>query len=162
MVLDEDERILNFEFSGLNNQSFYDYGHYVQCPEEMMQIVESHKKLTVQVFYLPIRANQRKVTEDNIELMDTRHSPIACFKEGAFLIVLYKKKLVCYQIEEYLGLDQEVGFDQMIRTRMDMKFIEIELYLESECYSFIQLKAGAILIQRVCIIFIFRTATAIL
>ena len=54
-VLDENERILVYEFTSLQSKIFYNYEKYVHCPDDMMQVVESHKMLNVTITYLPVR-----------------------------------------------------------------------------------------------------------
>lgn len=147
-VLDQDERVLIFEFTCLQKDILYQYERYVEIPDEMMKIVESQQNLKVQVNYLADRIHDYKIDENNLVFSEIENSPFDTILIEDLFLVIYNKKIVCYRVDDYSDPIKEINYEEMLKNRRTSFFLKIDIFLNSKFCSAQKILDQGILLQK--------------
>ena len=138
IILDEDSKLLSYEFSGLKNKTFFEYDLYVDCPLEMLEIIKSHRQLQVQTGFLPVREFDTPTDQDNRELRYYKDLPLKIVQLKDLFVVVYKKRMIVYLSKEHIIIDKMKNFEQMSKIRTSYKYVIVELDIPSEIFQAFQ------------------------
>lgn len=116
-ALDQDEKIRIYELVGLNSPLFFDYIGFLNHSDEVNQVINGHRSLSVQEAFAPIRKYDNKITDSLLSLTNFLDPPINFHMDDDIIYFVYKRKVIIYLKKEILTLGNVKDFEKMKSSR---------------------------------------------